>query len=707
MTIAEFGLTPQASLVSSLPQIRLEQPSPGSETLANQYEALCRLSLSLVSLSPEELARILAVVLRPVLSFDFLDLVVFKEGTSEVLWHSVGAGQLPTSDIPMEESTYWWVYQKQQPLYIADVRRDEGFMVRREALKRLGAEYRSLCRLPLRAPNGSLGVLSVASLRPHGYSAEEMRFLSLTADQVAMAVANALYLERSRRTQSELDVQNARFKLLADVTNRVANLELDDLLREVTVGARRVIQSDFAVAGLLDPENGRLQVNAFDLPDNVMLDDEAVDSLAAAIGARAIATGKPWCGQTERLAAMDDEAPSWALIGFKNFCVLPLAGRDGVLGFLALGKSGDTAYTQDEVDFLTQVSSQVAIAVEKDIVYRELRKLKDGFGEERVCLEEEIGCELNFEEIVGRSVPLQRVLRQVEVVAPTDSGVLIQGETGTGKELIARAIHNLSSRRDRPFIKLNCAAIPSGLLESELFGHEKGAFTGAIMRKAGRFEVADKGTLFLDEVGDIPLDLQPKLLRVLQEREFERLGSTRTQQVDVRVIAATHRDLKQMCEDGEFRSDLFYRLHVFPLPVPPLRDRREDIPILVRHYVDKYARRMNRRIESIPSHAMEVFASYAWPGNVRELQNFIERAVILSPGSVLRPPLAELKQATVHTPSLKLSSLEEVEREHVLRAIRESNWVIGGPNGAAARLRMKRTTLAYRIRKLNIPCRPS
>ena len=323
-----------------------------------------------------------------------------------------------------------------------------------------------------------------------------------------------------------------------------------------------------------------------------------------------------------------------------------------------------------------------------------------------LSLGNEIRNELHFEEIVGRSAALQRVLRDVEVVAPTDSGVLILGETGTGKELIARAIHNLSGRQDRPFIKLNCAAIPSGLLESELFGHERGAFTGAIMRKAGRFEIADRGTLFLDEVGDIPLELQPKLLRVLQEREFERLGSSRTQQVDVRMVAATHRDLKQMVQDGEFRSDLYYRLHVFPLSVPPLRERREDIPLLVRHFVDEYARRMNRCIETIPAQAMEALRSYSWPGNVRELQNFIERTVILSPGSVLRPPLAELKQAAVQTPSPELSTLQEMEREHVLRALKESNWVTGGPKGAAAKLGMKRTTLAYRIRKLNIPLRP-
>ena len=261
-----------------------------------------------------------------------------------------------------------------------------------------------------------------------------------------------------------------------------------------------------------------------------------------------------------------------------------------------------------------------------------------------------------FQGIVGGSAALQHALQEVEVVAPTDSGVLILGETGTGKELVARAIHNLSARRDRPLIKLNCAAIPSGLLESELFGHERGAFTGALMRKAGRFEVADKGTLFLDEVGDIPLELQPKLLRVLQEHEFERLGSTHTQQVDVRVVAATHRDLKRMVQDGEFRSDLYYRLHVFPLSVPPLRERREDIAILVRYFVDEYARRMKRRIETIPPQAIEALIRYSWPGNVRELQNFIERSVILSPGNVLRPPLAELKESAVQTPSSELST---------------------------------------------------
>jgi formate hydrogenlyase transcriptional activator len=510
----------------------------------------------------------------------------------------------------------------------------------------------------------------------------------------------------SRCVQSELEVNSARLRLLLDLARSAASLEINDVLREVATSARRIMQSDFAILGLLDPDSGRLYVSASDFPDAAMLNQEALDSLVSALGGRVFPSGKPWTGNADDLAQISaTSCPQFVAAGFKSSCVLPLVTRYGVLGILGLGKRDDTAYTREEVDFLMQLSNQVAIAVENALFYGEVRTLKDNVDEENVYAEDEIASLPNFEGIVGKSAALQRVLRQVEIVAPTDSGVLVQGETGTGKELIARAIHNLSPRRDRPFVKLNCAAIPSGLLESELFGHEKGAFTGAIMRKAGRFEVADKGTLFLDEVGDIPLELQPKLLRVLQEHEFERLGSTRTQQVDVRVIAATHRDLKQMVEDGLFRSDLFYRLHVFPVGIPPLRDRREDIPMLVLHYVDKYARRMKRQIETIPSQAMEALASYAWPGNVRELQNFIERAVILSPGTVLRPPLAELKQA-VQAPSSKISTLEEAEREHVLRAVRESNWVIGGPNGAAARLGMKRTTLAYRIRKLNIPVRP-
>jgi formate hydrogenlyase transcriptional activator len=306
-----------------------------------------------------------------------------------------------------------------------------------------------------------------------------------------------------------------------------------------------------------------------------------------------------------------------------------------------------------------------------------------------------------FEQIIGNSAALESVLEQVEQVAPTDSTVLIQGETGTGKELVARAIHNLSARCGRPFVKLNCAAIPFDLLESELFGHERGAFTGAIAQKIGRFELADKGTLFLDEVGDIPPGLQPKLLRVLQEQEFERLGSTRTHRVDVRLVAATNRNLVDMVKRSEFRSDLYYRLNVFPVPLPPLRVRREDIPALVQHFVEIYARRMDKQIEHIPPETMAALSSYHWPGNIRELQNFIERSVILSSGNVLCPPLASLLSAA-ETESLEAVTLEDAERDHIRKILEQTRWVVAGPNGAAARLGIKRSTLYFRMQKLGI-----
>ncbi|HTN73059.1 MAG TPA: sigma 54-interacting transcriptional regulator, partial [Methylomirabilota bacterium] len=320
-------------------------------------------------------------------------------------------------------------------------------------------------------------------------------------------------------------------------------------------------------------------------------------------------------------------------------------------------------------------------------------------------LQDEIRTEYNFEEIIGESPVLKQILEQLQTVAPTDSTILILGETGTGKELIARAIHNLSARRERTLVKVNCAAIPTGLLESELFGHEKGAFTGAIAQRVGRFELAHRGTLFLDEVGDIPLELQPKLLRVLQEQEFERLGSARTIRVDVRLVAATNVDLAQKMAENQFRSDLYYRLNVFPVTIPPLRERREDIPLLVRYFAQKYARRMKKPIDVIPAQGMAVLSEYRWPGNVRELENFIERAVILSRGVELQLPLAELKQRaklTAVTSLDGLATLEHAEREHIVRALGETDWVIGGPAGAAARLGMKRTTLQSRMRKLGI-----
>jgi formate hydrogenlyase transcriptional activator len=388
--------------------------------------------------------------------------------------------------------------------------------------------------------------------------------------------------------------------------------------------------------------------------------------------------------------------------GVLSLCVLPLTTAVRRLGAIGFGSERAGAFGPDELEFLRLVATQVAVAVDNALAYREIAELKDKLATEKLYLEEEIRTEYNFASIVGDSPALTRVLKQVEIVAPTDSTVLILGETGTGKELIARAIHELSGRRDRTFAKLNCAAIPTGLLESELFGHEKGAFTGAIAQKAGRFELADGGTLFLDEVGDIPLELQSKLLRVLQEQEFERLGGTRTLRVDVRLVAATNRDLARMVADKQFRSDLYYRLNVFPVSVPPLRERRPDIAPLIRHFAAKYAARMNKRIESIPSQTIDALAAYPWPGNVRELENLIERAVILSPGPELRVPLGEIERPAVAGPAAATQTLEEAEREHILRVLGETRWVIAGPAGAAARLGMKRTTLQSRMQKLGI-----
>jgi formate hydrogenlyase transcriptional activator len=376
-----------------------------------------------------------------------------------------------------------------------------------------------------------------------------------------------------------------------------------------------------------------------------------------------------------------------------------LPGR--VLGTLNLGSSRPSAFSCADAELLTQVAGQVAIALDNALAYREINELKEKLEKENVYLRDEIRTETNFEEIVGESAGLKRVLQELEIVAPTDSTVLILGETGTGKELIARALHQLSTRSDRAFVKINCAAIPTGLLESELFGHEKGAFTGAISQKVGRFELAHRGTIFLDEIGEVPLELQSKLLRVLQEQEFERLGGTRTIRVDIRLVAATNRDLTHMMEAGLFRSDLYYRLHVFPITVPPLRERQEDIPVLVRYFAQRYATRMKKPIETIPTKTMDHLAHYHWPGNIRELENLIERAVILSQGSELSVPLTELKTA-IPTQRQLLATLEGAERDHILHALRDTKWVIGGSSGTAARLGMKRTTLISKMKKLGI-----
>jgi formate hydrogenlyase transcriptional activator len=465
-----------------------------------------------------------------------------------------------------------------------------------------------------------------------------------------------------------------------------------------------VIPHDLAWFCLYDPATHQLQTHALDFPSHQDF-AEAGDPipLEGTPEGLAFTTQQPVLIRNLSLTEFPAEIiKRGAAAGLKSGCAVPLISHGRALGTLSVVSTRAEAFSDDDAKLFSWIGAQVALAAANSMAYQEISSLKDKLAKEKLYLEEEIQTEYNFEEIIGDSRALKLVLKEVQTVAATDSTVLILGETGSGKELVARALHNRSNRRERTFVKLNCAAIPTGLLESELFGHERGAFTGAIATKIGRFELADRGTIFLDEVGEIPLELQVKLLRVLQEQEFERLGSTRTIHVNVRVIAATNRDLGLMVEEQEFRSDLYYRLKVFPVTVPPLRDRAEDIPLLVRHFAQKLALRMKKRIETIPSEAMKALQAYHWPGNVRELENFIERAVILTQGPDLFVSLAELKRTPSHTTNPGTTTLEQAEREHILKSLRETNWTIGGPTGAAARLGMKRTTLQSKMQKLNI-----
>ena len=667
-----------------------------TEGLAARYEALIRLAETIRSRPDEgDLFQTLANELHEVVEFDAF--CQFDGAAHWVQWHFVEPYKSKLEarrlePVPKEETVAWWVYQNQQPMVVRLSSPDSRFPRMRDRLAKL--DLKSSCTLPLSTAHRQLGSLSFVSRLEEAYSAEEQRFLSLVANQIAVAMEDA-------RAQQ-------RLRLLLDLTNRVmSKLELRDLLQEISASIRQVMQCDAVGFSLPDQENGELLCYAADFPGHQeIIESEHVSKASEQV----FRTGQPINLIEEQVA--DD--PMLAAEGLKSACSLPLLSRERVLGVLGLASSRENAFSEDDFGFLGQVANQIALAVENAFAYGEISQLKDRFARENVYLESEIRSELHFEDIVGNSEPLQRVLREIETVAPTDSTVLIYGETGTGKELIARALHNLSSRKSNAFVKLNCAAIPSGLLESELFGHEKGAFTGAIAQRVGRFELAHRGTIFLDEIGEIPLELQPKLLRVLQEREFERLGSTRTLRTDARLIAATNRDLKGMAEEGKFRSDLYYRLNVFPIRVPALRERADDIPLLVRHFVQEFSRRNNRVIDTIPSETMEALVRYHWPGNIRELQNVIERAVIISKGPVLNVPVAELqpdvstktspantKVGPVYHESLQ-KALDDTERTQILRALEEANGVVGGPNGAAARLGIKRTTLHVRMQKLGI-----
>ena len=681
------------------------------ESAALRYESLIRIAASVRSQKePAELFEVLIRELGQVVRFDAI--AQFDEASDKVWWHMCSGCRQPDSlpvEIDKDATLPAWVHRNQETVVLASLERETRFPASIELLRRAGLQ--SLCAFPLSTAHRHLGSLVIASVERDAYSPEEVRFCSLVAGQIALALDDAINFQASQRAQQ-------RLQLLLDLTNRVvSNLNLQDVLREVSANIRRVMQCDGVGINLPGPEDQRLRIYALDFPANPGIVQEGFEppEVEKASALRVFTSGEPIIltrEEIEREASMPD-------LGIHSLAHVPLLGRERIVGVLSLGSWRERAFSQDDLTFLGQIGRQVGIAIENALTFAEVTQLKNKLALEKLYLEGEIRSELKFEEIVGKSEALRRVLEQVETVAPTDSTVLIYGETGTGKELIARAVHNLSSRQANGFVKLNCAAIPTGLLESELFGHERGAFTGAISQRVGRFELAHHGTMFLDEIGEVPLELQPKLLRVLQEREFERLGSTRTLRTDARLIAATNRDLETLVSEQKFRSDLYYRLNVFPVRVPSLRERPEDIPLLVRHFVQQFSRRISKAIDTIPSETMSTLVKYPWPGNIRELQNVIERAVILTKGPVLHIPGDDLRVANANAVAQAAAAgtqpanssggsrnmralLDDTERQQIVTALEQTNWTVAGPNGAAARLGIKRSTLQSRMQKLGI-----
>lgn len=616
----------------------------------------------------------------------------------------------PMSVGPKGASCGTAVYRR-EPVYVADILRESIWDDYRDLVLPYG--IRAVWSRPLFTHDAKvLGTFAILYREVRNPDAIDLQLIENASHIAGIAIEQHV-------NENALRHERDRLRLLLEITNSTTSkLGLPRLVEALSTNLLSVTRCDFCALLLPDADSGELRLTTLYNPEaRGSFNDGTIIPLRGSICGKAFRTGKTQ--HYNHLDELRDDPESLGNTvgrlfyervmaeGLVSGCDFPLIGRSGVLGVWAALKRSERAFEKEDVTFLEQVAHQVAIAVENALEYEKAIKDRDQETKQRLYLEEEIRAQSGA--IVGESPALKTALQLVSVVAPTDSTVLVLGETGTGKELIARAIHDLSVRRERAFVKLNCAAIPLGLLESELFGHEKGAFTGAIAQKMGRFELANNGTLFLDEVGDIPLELQAKLLRVLQEQEFERLGSNRTHKVDVRLIAATHRDLSGMVKQSTFREDLYYRLKVFPINVPALRQRTEDIPKLVRHFTELYARRMNKQINEIPSEAMDALVRYSWPGNVRELQNFVERAVILSPHSVLRAPTSELEPFRAHggtdVPRMgfePMTGLEQVERDHIVRALEASNWVVGGRSGAAARLGMKRTSLLYRMHKLRI-----
>jgi formate hydrogenlyase transcriptional activator len=706
------------------------QTSSGLDHSGRQFEALLEVSEAIAQQRDlKALFHELSERLHAVLQFDFLALVLHNPATNTMRLHILETHEPheseSASEFPVDASPSGWVWQNQQPFVSLDTSKDPRYP---DFMQRLQSEgVYSFASVPLTTAQHRIGAIGFGRYIPQGMGDTEVEFMKRVATQVAVAVDNALNFEAAQAYQQQLARERDRLQVLLEINNLlVSTRDVSALFKGIVSSLKPVVQHDYTSLALVDQASGGLlKIHALDVPVQVPESKtEFTIPFEGSPAGQAILRGEVLIARGPEIERFHPQVVSFLREqGVQAVCCVPLITHSRTFGTINFASRNQQTFSSLDVELLRQVASQVAIALENALAFKEIDALKDKLAVEKLYLEEEIRTEFSFDEIIGESPVLRRALAQVELAAPAGTTVLILGETGTGKEIIARAIHNFSPRREHTFVKVNCAAIPAGLLESELFGHERGAFTGALTQKIGRFEFADRGTLFLDEVADLPLELQPKLLRVLQEQEFERLGGNRTIHVDVRVVAATNADLPQLVAAKKFRSDLYYRLNVFPIQLPPLRERPEDVPLLVRYFVQKFSRRLNKTVEYVPAPVMEAMVNYSWPGNVRELENLIERAVLLSPGKELRVPLAEFKEGTIASafaaaavdfpapvqPDASVprlgsgsSTLDDAQRHHILQILRQTKWRISGPRGAAAILGIKRTTLQARMRKLGI-----
>jgi formate hydrogenlyase transcriptional activator len=669
----------------------------GSSTVATLAPSLAG------SPDPYVLLRNLASRLRhlPEAEFRTVQITLYGSDRGEMLLHvldpppatatteNAAAGVTTGDDSPVRA-----VWRDQQPLLISVSSDGSRFPTYVVWMREVGLESEWV--VPVSLANSRLGAIGFGSTNGLIHQAE-LSMLQAAARELAATMQHILNLQEVSRARGELARERDRSRLLLEINNAlVSKLNLNELWEKTEECLLSIVPHEFAGMALYDKKSAILHRIGSGGRAEGLFAEECIPA-AGTVAGLAFETGKPVV--LTRADVTRFPSPAFRRLTadkwFGSGCMLPLISHDRRLGIIGLVSRREGAFGREQMDTLTGVAAQISIAVENALTHHELEALKNTLRAERQYLDEEVQTACDFD-LIGNSEAFLRILRHIEIAAPTDSTILIQGETGTGKELIALAIHRLSARRERTLVKVNCSAIPTGLLESELFGHEKGAFTGAIARRTGRFELAHQGTLFLDEVGDIPRELQPKLLRVLQEKEFERIGSSKTLKVDVRLVAATNADLPKMVAEKEFRSDLYYRLNVFPITVPPLRERPEDILPLAQRFAQTFARRMKKPVEIIPQEVAQALTQYHWPGNIRELQNVIERAVILSRGRALEVSLSEF------SPVVKDGTLAGTEREYIIRILRETNWIVSGKNGAASRLGLNRSTLQSRMRKLGI-----